>query len=218
MPSVLVWCANTQAKVEAIVREVAKQLGAKGKKNGTAKLAMWSMLRELARVLGAKLAPHIAPLIPQAEACFTDRVAALRLEALLFVRVALDTCPPPTFNSAFASLVPAVIMCADDDWCVAHGNWNNGGRVCLTCGVACVGWVHTRTSAGTRSPPRLYESLVALPAPCPLLTRPRYGPSCHTSAADAGSVLTLRVRAYVRRTRRSRPAWTVRRMHACCSR
>ena len=56
-----------QAKAAAIVGQAAKQLGAKGNKTGGAKVAMWSMLRELARVLGAKLAPHVGPLIPQAQ-------------------------------------------------------------------------------------------------------------------------------------------------------
>ena len=50
------------------------------------------------------------------QACFEDRVAALRLEALLFLRMALDCCPPATFRANFAELTPAVISCADDDW------------------------------------------------------------------------------------------------------
>lgn len=53
------------------------------------------------------------------QACFADRVAALRLEALLFLRMALDCCPPAAFRSSFAELTPAVISCADDDWCDA---------------------------------------------------------------------------------------------------
>ena len=73
------WCSSCtwQAKAADIVREAVKQLGAKAKKLGTAKVSMWKMLRELALVLGPRLAPFVAPIIPQAQVrgCSTARAA-----------------------------------------------------------------------------------------------------------------------------------------------
>lgn len=76
-----VWLPMLQAKADDVVREAVKQLGAKAKKLGTAKVSMWKMLRELARVLGPRLAPFIAPIIPQAQVRDCTPVAAHKLRA-----------------------------------------------------------------------------------------------------------------------------------------
>jgi len=103
--------------VPVVIREITKQLQAKAKKSATAKVAMWSMLRSVIAVLGpTSVADNLAPLLPLVEEAFTDRTAALRLEVLLFLRAALDVCPPATFHARLETLVPAVISCADDDW------------------------------------------------------------------------------------------------------
>jgi hypothetical protein len=47
-------------------------------------------------------------------------LTAIRLEALLFLRMLLDCNTPSSFHPYIAGVVRAVVQCSSDEWCVAQ--------------------------------------------------------------------------------------------------
>lgn len=98
-------------EVPRVVKAAARQLKETSSKTRT---AAFHCLRQLVSTLPGSLAVHASALIPGLLKALKDTSNPMRIEALLFLRQSLSSHPPQTFMPYFPSLLPPMIVLADD--------------------------------------------------------------------------------------------------------
>ena len=105
------------ALLPTLMGQALKQLAGKDEKT---KSAVLGLLRQLVAVLpGGGLAPYADRLVAGLGPCFQDKAQALRLDALVFLRLALESHPPAVFRHHLPALLPLVLANVAEDWCGA---------------------------------------------------------------------------------------------------
>ncbi|KAF8067210.1 CAND1 [Scenedesmus sp. PABB004] len=100
--------AALQRDVGAVLKAAARQLGDKSAKT---RIGTFGVLRTLVGVLPAAVAEDVGLLVPGILAACKDKSASsssLKIEALAFLRAALDAAPPAAFQPHAAALAEAV--------------------------------------------------------------------------------------------------------------
>eukprot|EP00611_Tribonema_gayanum_P000986 TRINITY_DN1074_c0_g1_i3.p1 TRINITY_DN1074_c0_g1~~TRINITY_DN1074_c0_g1_i3.p1 ORF type:complete len:839 (+),score=442.73 TRINITY_DN1074_c0_g1_i3:116-2632(+) len=110
--------ALLRAKLPQILRAAQRQIkvGSGSSWGPKTTAAAWQMLRALCRTLrGGLSGPHMGPLVGAALLCLKDKHQGLKLEALLFLRLALETHPAAAMHPYLPQLVPAVTACVSEE-------------------------------------------------------------------------------------------------------
>ena len=104
--------ALLQQEVPRIVKAVSRQLKEKSVKT---RVAAFHCLRQLVTTLPGCLAQHSALLVPGIDKALKDASSNnLRIEALVFLQIALASHPPAVFQPHLAALQPPVIALVSD--------------------------------------------------------------------------------------------------------
>lgn len=142
----------------SVVASSAKLLGSSESK---VKIALWTMLRQLALVMGTRMHAFFPTLLPAAVASLRESNSALRLEGLLFVRVLLDTSKPEHFRPFMPLLVDAITKCTTDEWYRIQAEaLRSTGRLAVVLRSSSEG-SEAAVFDVTPFVPRLYESILA---------------------------------------------------------
>ena len=104
-----------QTRVGKIVGAALKQLQGPASHVKT-KSMVFSMLRTLVSVMHGGLEDHMPALLGSVEKCISEKDQALKLDALLFLRLALETHPPEALQGSLARLLPLVVAAVHEDW------------------------------------------------------------------------------------------------------
>jgi len=102
------------AKVPTIVGAAVKLMGPKG--SAKTKSAVFAMLRQLVTVLPGGLAPHFGALMGAVLGALQDKATGIKLDALVFLRLLLQTHEPACAHPHLAEVVPRVVACVAEDW------------------------------------------------------------------------------------------------------
>eukprot|EP00195_Chlamydomonas_chlamydogama_P007020 CAMPEP_0202892974 /NCGR_PEP_ID=MMETSP1392-20130828/2632_1 /ASSEMBLY_ACC=CAM_ASM_000868 /TAXON_ID=225041 /ORGANISM="Chlamydomonas chlamydogama, Strain SAG 11-48b" /LENGTH=1235 /DNA_ID=CAMNT_0049577131 /DNA_START=157 /DNA_END=3864 /DNA_ORIENTATION=- len=103
-----------RADVPSTVKAAARLLKEKSPKT---KIGVFGVLRELVEVLPASVAEQIALLVPGVLHALTDKSSSssnLKIEALLFLKLAMASNPPSVFQPHVKALSPAVFAAANE--------------------------------------------------------------------------------------------------------
>ncbi|CAH0476431.1 unnamed protein product [Peronospora belbahrii] len=100
--------------LNAIILGANKQFGIKA--SVPSRCAVVAMLSELAVVEHGKLGDYIGHLMPNLLNAVEDKHSDLKLEALLFLRLLVDTHNVESFQPHIDSVVKVAVQCAKGDW------------------------------------------------------------------------------------------------------
>ncbi|KAG8464070.1 hypothetical protein KFE25_000238 [Diacronema lutheri] len=102
-----------RAELGRITGALRRQLAQRSMKT---RFGVFVLLRELAGALPGGLAAHVGPLVPPVERALRDKAStsALRIEALGFLRLVIDSHPPTVLHQHLKLIVPAVLACVAD--------------------------------------------------------------------------------------------------------
>ena len=103
------------ARMGKIVGAALKQLQGPATQVKT-KSMVFSMLRTLVTVMPGGLQDQMPALLGSVEKCIAEKDQTLKLDALLFLRLALETQPPHALQSSLARLLPLVVAAVHEDW------------------------------------------------------------------------------------------------------
>ncbi|KAG3100547.1 Cullin-associated NEDD8-dissociated protein 1 [Phytophthora idaei] len=103
-----------EQRLNAIVVGANKQFGMKA--SVPSRCAVVAMLSELAMVEHGKLGDYIGRLMPNILNAVEDKHSDLKLDALLFLRLLVDTHTVEPFRSHIESVVKVAVQCAKGDW------------------------------------------------------------------------------------------------------
>ncbi|CAI5700886.1 unnamed protein product [Peronospora effusa] len=103
-----------EQRLNAIVVGANKQFGTKA--SVASRCAVVAMLSELAMVERGKLGDYIGRLMPNILNAVEDKHSDLKLEALLFLRLLVDTHKVEPFRPHIDSVVKVAVQCAKGDW------------------------------------------------------------------------------------------------------
>jgi cullin-associated NEDD8-dissociated protein 1 len=110
---------QVRGKVEAILDRVlkgtSKLLTAK-KTSAKVKIAVFTMLQQLAFAAENKLEGAFGMLVPHVTAALKSRDGTLKLQALIFLRVSAWFVNPSTINNHMGELIGVVTPCVDEEW------------------------------------------------------------------------------------------------------
>lgn len=90
-----------------------KQLSGKADKS---KSAVFALLKVLVTVVSEALTEHMPQIVPCVVACLTDKNQSLKLDALIFVRLAMEHQTPTTFQPHMPQLLPLVLALVREEW------------------------------------------------------------------------------------------------------
>lgn len=109
------WCiVPLEQRLNAIVVGANKQFGTKV--SVPSRCAVVAMLSELAMVEHGKLGDYIGRLMPNVLNAVEDKHSDLKLDALLFLRLLIDTHTVEPFRPHVESIVKVAVQCAKGDW------------------------------------------------------------------------------------------------------
>lgn len=99
--------------VPALVPALVRQLKSKSPKT---KVAVFGLLKEVVSSLPSALEGHLAQVVPGIERALADRSAGsnLKIEALIFTRLAMESHPPEAFQPHLDVLAPVVFASVND--------------------------------------------------------------------------------------------------------
>ncbi|ETI56808.1 hypothetical protein L916_00738 [Phytophthora nicotianae] len=103
-----------EQRLNAIVVGANKQFGMKA--SVPSRCAVVAMLSELAMVEHGKLGDYIGRLMPNILNAVEDKHSDLKLDALLFLRLLVDTHTVEPFRPHLESVVQVAVQCAKGDW------------------------------------------------------------------------------------------------------
>ncbi|KAG7401238.1 Cullin-associated NEDD8-dissociated protein 1 [Phytophthora boehmeriae] len=103
-----------EQRVNLIVTRANKQFGSKA--SVPSRCAVVAMLSELAMVQHGKLGDYLGALMPNILNAVEDKHSDLKLDALLFLRLLVDTHTVEPFRSHIEAIVQVAIHCAKGDW------------------------------------------------------------------------------------------------------
>ncbi|KAI9905503.1 hypothetical protein PsorP6_013666 [Peronosclerospora sorghi] len=103
-----------ERRLNAIIVGANKQFGPKA--SVSSRCAVVAMLSELAMVEHGKLGDFIGRLMPNILNAVEDKHSDLKLEALLFLRLLVDTHTVEPFKEHIDSIVKVAVQCAKEDW------------------------------------------------------------------------------------------------------
>ncbi|CEG47211.1 TATA-binding protein-interacting protein [Plasmopara halstedii] len=103
-----------EMRLNALVNAANKQFGMKA--SVSSRCAVVTMLSELAMVEHGKLGDFIGRLIPNILNAVEDKHSDLKLDALLCLRLLVDTHTMKPFQSHIDSIVRIAVQCANGDW------------------------------------------------------------------------------------------------------
>ncbi|KAF1791687.1 Armadillo-type fold [Phytophthora cactorum] len=103
-----------EQRLNAIVVGANKQFGMKA--SVPSRCAVVAMLSELAMVEHGKLGDYIGRLMPNILNAVEDKHSDLKLDALLFLRLLVDTHTVEPFRPHIESVVKVAVQCAKGDW------------------------------------------------------------------------------------------------------
>ncbi|TDH72282.1 uncharacterized protein CCR75_003151 [Bremia lactucae] len=103
-----------EKRVIAIIVGANKQFGMKA--SVPSRCAVVAMLSELAMVEHGKLGPYIGRLMPNILHAVEDKHSDLKLDALSFLRLLVDTHTMEPYQPHIDSIVNVVVQCASGDW------------------------------------------------------------------------------------------------------
>jgi cullin-associated NEDD8-dissociated protein 1 len=106
--------AGLQGLLPVFMAQALKQLGGKDEKT---KAAVFGLLRQVVAALpGGGLEPFMDKVVGCVASCLADKSNTLRLDALGFLRVALEAHPPSALQPHVAKLLPLVLQLVAEDW------------------------------------------------------------------------------------------------------
>ena len=100
-------------RVPTLVKAATKQLQGQSIKT---KSSIFHMLRTLIMVLQGGLEDHLPTLLSCVEGCFSEKSQALKLDALLFLRLAFEMHNPRILQGSINRLLPLVISAVNEEW------------------------------------------------------------------------------------------------------
>ncbi|OWZ20330.1 Cullin-associated NEDD8-dissociated protein [Phytophthora megakarya] len=103
-----------EQRLNATVVGANKQFGTKA--SVPSRCAVVAMLSELAMVEHGKLGDYIGRLMPNVLNAVEDKHSDLKLDALLFLRLLVDTHPVQPFRPHIEAIVNVAVQCAKGDW------------------------------------------------------------------------------------------------------
>ncbi|RLN98459.1 hypothetical protein BBJ28_00019453 [Nothophytophthora sp. Chile5] len=103
-----------EQRVNAIVMGANKQFGSKA--SVPSRCAVIAMLSELAMVEHGKLGEYVGILMPNILNAVEDKHSDLKLDALLFLRLLVDTHTVEPFRPHIDEVVRVAVQCAKGDW------------------------------------------------------------------------------------------------------
>jgi hypothetical protein len=106
--------AQLEQRLNAIVLGANKQFGTKA--SVPSRCAVVAMLSDLAMVEHGKLGDYIGRLMPNVLNAVEDKHSDLKLDALLFLRLLVDTHTVEPFRPHIDSVVQVAVQCAMGDW------------------------------------------------------------------------------------------------------
>ncbi|TYZ57995.1 hypothetical protein PybrP1_012915 [[Pythium] brassicae (nom. inval.)] len=106
--------AQVRARLKVIVLAANKQFGAKA--SVSSRCAVIAVLSELASVERGQLGDYLDVLLPNLLRAAEDKHSDLKLDALVFLRLLLDTHPAEPFRAHIRAIVHAAVHCAQGDW------------------------------------------------------------------------------------------------------
>lgn len=113
-PTSNVCVTQLEQRLSALIVGANKQFGMKA--SVPSRCAVITMLSELAMVEHGKLGDYIGRLIPNILNAVENKHSDLKLEALLFLRLLIDTHTLEPFRLHFDSIVKVAVQCAKGDW------------------------------------------------------------------------------------------------------
>lgn len=105
---------QVRARLKVIVLSANKQFGPKA--SVSSRCAVIAVLSELAMVERGQLGDYINVLLPNIIRAAEDKHSDLKLDALVFLRLLIDTHPAEPFRSHIGAIVRAAVHCAKGDW------------------------------------------------------------------------------------------------------
>ncbi|GMF42945.1 unnamed protein product [Phytophthora fragariaefolia] len=103
-----------EQRINAVIVGANKQFGTKA--SVPSRCAVVAMLSELAMVEHGKLGDYIGRLMPNVLNAVEDKHSDLKLDALLFLRLLIDTHTVEPFRPHVESIVKVAVQCAKGDW------------------------------------------------------------------------------------------------------
>ena len=104
----------TDDKIGAIISAGNKLMGQKG--TIKTKTAIFTLLRQLTLAAPGRLESFTSMLVPSLTEALAEKSSALKLEALCFLRLLLETHEPTVLQSHMAEVIPLVLTCVGEDW------------------------------------------------------------------------------------------------------
>lgn len=105
---------QVRARQKGIVLAANKQFGAKA--SVSSRCAVIAVLSELASVERGQLSGYVDLLLPNILRAAEDKHSDLKLDALVFLRLLIDTHPAEPFRAHIRAIVHAAVHCAKGDW------------------------------------------------------------------------------------------------------
>lgn len=102
-----------EARVNQIVAASCVQLSGASIKT---KSAIFGLLRTVMTAMNGGLDRYINRLLNAADKCLLEKHQALKLDAMMFIRVALDHHPAEVLHPSLARLLPLVVSILGEDW------------------------------------------------------------------------------------------------------
>ena len=102
-------------EMDEVIRETSKLL--KNKKTSTkVRIALFTMLQQLAIATKSELAQYFPSLINDIVSALKDRNGTLKLQALVFLRLSAQEIPHEVVRKEMSALVDAVAPCVNEEW------------------------------------------------------------------------------------------------------
>jgi cullin-associated NEDD8-dissociated protein 1 len=105
--------AMLEDKSNSIINAACTLLGGQSTKT---KSAVFALLRSMIVILGPKLNSYSSRLLNAVEKSLTDKNQALKLDALVFLRLSLDHLSPSVTQPALGKVLPLVIAIVAEEW------------------------------------------------------------------------------------------------------
>lgn len=105
---------QVRARLKVIVLSANKQFGPKA--SVSSRCAVIAVLSELASVEHGQLGDYVSVLLPNILRAAEDKHSDLKLDALVFLRLLVDTHPAEPFRAHISAIVRAAVHCAKGDW------------------------------------------------------------------------------------------------------
>jgi len=102
-----------ESMLATVMTASMKQLNGKADKT---KSAVFAMLKSLCTVVPSALGAHMTELVPCVCGCLTDKNQSLKLDALTFLRLAMENQAPETLQASMDRIIPLILALVREEW------------------------------------------------------------------------------------------------------